>query len=178
MIERGGGRVGQLVVDDDGNAARRGDLEDSAERRIARVAVDVPASHLAQVNLAERACRRFRELAVEPRGRGAVGGVGERERGEDAVRVLARGGGDPRRVVFLHAADAEQQHLADVVPLHRLHVGVDRFGVRQVGVRVDQRPRVLGPRNRCSPDEREGEERRDGDHERAWADEGAAWRAR
>jgi len=52
------------------------------------------------VNLAERACRRFRELAVEPRGRGAVGGVGERERGEDAVRVLARGGGDPRRVVF------------------------------------------------------------------------------
>src|SRR5262249_53489424 len=64
--------------------------------------------------------------------------------GNDARRMLPRGRGDPRRILALHTADAEQHDLDDVVTLHRLDVRVDRAGIREMCVRVEHRSAIVG----------------------------------
>ena len=166
--ECGGGRVGQLVMHDHRHAVLGGEVEDLPERGVVRIPLDVPTPELSQVHLAEDARPAAGEIVSEPLRRDIGGRVGHGKPRDHAVGVLAGRGGDPLRVVLLDAADAEQHHSGDVVPLHRLHVGVDRPGVRQVRVRIDQRSRVLGPGDgdRHGPRDEAGERKRDGDRAR------------
>ena len=152
-----GGADVEVVVDHDGKLPLGGDLEELLELRPARITVDLPRE-LADVHLAERARAEPVDLALE-----AVDGgrIGDWRAGDHEVGIFLLGVGDPRGVVLLNASHAQQQHLAHVVALGRRGVGVDRRGVGDVRVCVDQGPRVLGGHGRR---EREQDEQDEGEH--------------
>ena len=138
------GGIGQLVVDDDRHVELRGDVEDLAERRAVRVAIDQAPADLAHVDLADQPRLSPVELELELTRRALGGRIGQGQAGDDAIRVLLARRRQPGRVFLLQAADAEEHHFQDVVAFHRRDVRVDRGGVRHVRVGVDQRTAVVG----------------------------------
>ena len=153
-IERGLGRIGQLVVDDDRDAEFPGGVEDAAECRAVRITIDQAASDLPHVNLADHPRAAALQLDFELARRRVDGRVGQGQTGHHPIGIFLARRRQPDRVVLLEASDAQEHHLDDLVSLHRGDVRIDHGAVRQVGVGVDQRAAVVGgPGRRCQAEQ-------------------------